>query len=854
MRHILPLLLFISYASLAQDDCNTALPVTDLTGVNCTQASPSTTNFLAAGNCEEGNLDTWFSFVAQGPTATITVTARLSNWGPEFLVVSSTTNNCANYILEACEDLGGGGPNGGNYNTISNTITGLVAGQTYWVVVSSHTDQTGGTIDVCIENPPAANPCLTNQDCSTPTTISLNAPGSGQACITDCNTGATPGPDFNGNNCYDLINETVWFSITTDANTVSLDIDLSSTDLTSPEFTLFQTTDCLNFTIFDCVEGTGGSATSAAIAVTPNTTYIIAVSDVNALTGNFQLCINQNAAPSGSCILNQDCSSPTPISLNPSGGSQVCVSDCNTQASPGPIFAGNNCYNLPNETVWFSVTTDASASSLQIDLTSSDLTAPEITVFTGNSCGGPYTIVDCIEGTSGAANILANVAGNTTYLIAISDVGGATGNFNICASQLPNLNACNTDNTLVATSTSLGSSLTGPFQPGEVVTFCYTINSYMTSTTNCNYLQGIVPEFGDCWDPVSFDANGMPTITTPLATVGVQSYSGGPPPPCNGDPAGTWSWYPAGSVDYNLNQANPMGLSAGDDVGAGWFFVTNYNSYEVENFGTLDCTNSFLDPDDNYGDNSFPACADLGGWQVCFQLQAKDFIQCTNGFTDCSVSIKTFADGEIGVWQNIGCVADQPTLMPASLICVLLSDDFESFYGRSNEDHNALRWEMSTLENTNMFSVERSADGTNWEMISNVSVDPNTLSYQFNDYAKTSMDYYRIKSIGDNNEIKVSNTINLRSSLSTQSGLISNIYPNPAQDNFVFEYTGQSIGKNILVSVINALGETVISRDVSIHSTNQKIRINTEDLSQGVYYVQVLHNGLKDIQLVSIQK
>ena len=143
MRHILPLLLFISSVSLAQDDCNTALPVTDLTGVNCTQAFPSTTNFLAAGNCEEGNLDTWFSFVAQGPTATITVTARLSNWGPEFLVVSSTTNNCSNYILEACEDLGGGGPNGGNYNTISNTITGLVAGQTYWVVVSSHTDQTG---------------------------------------------------------------------------------------------------------------------------------------------------------------------------------------------------------------------------------------------------------------------------------------------------------------------------------------------------------------------------------------------------------------------------------------------------------------------------------------------------------------------------------------------------------------------------------------------------------------------------------------------------------------------------------------------------------------------------------------
>ena len=96
-----------------------------------------------------------------------------------------------------------------------------------------------------------------------------------------------------------------------------------------------------------------------------------------------------------------------------------------------------------------------------------------------------------------------------------------------------------------------------------------------------------------------------------------------------------------------------MGLTTGDDVGAGWYFVTNYDSWEIINNGLWVCPNANLDPDDNYGDNDLTCPGDNTlTWQVCFQLQVRDNTACPLGLTDCSVSVKTFADGEIGVWND----------------------------------------------------------------------------------------------------------------------------------------------------------------------------------------------------------
>jgi len=362
------------------------------------------------------------------------------------------------------------------------------------------------------------------------------------------------------------------------------------------------------------------------------------------------------------CLDNQECTAPQVLALTTNV--QSCLTDCNTGASVGPDFTGNNCHDFLFPTVWYQFTPSANDATATIEITSSALSSPYFTVFTTTDCNN-FTIINCSQGSLGSVDNTVNVAGGTTYLIAVSDQNGATGNFDLCITLAPDNSACNTNSSLTVTNTSLGSPLTGPFQPGEQVTFCYNIVDWQQ--VNCNYLQGIVPSFGNCWDPVSFNAQGMPlNITQPLQAAGV--INGGIATfLCNGNPAGTWSWFPSGAVTYN-NIAGS--LPPNSPLPAGWFFLTSYNSASGA------CTPAPTDPDNSYGDANFPACGDNTlDWTVCFTLQARGVIACTNAQTDCSVSIKTYADGEIGTWNSVGCTADLSTSSPPAVLSCCVAVD-----------------------------------------------------------------------------------------------------------------------------------------------------------------------------------
>ncbi|MCF8415481.1 MAG: gliding motility-associated C-terminal domain-containing protein [Crocinitomicaceae bacterium] len=499
------------------NSCATSVPVTDLTGAICATATPSGVNTITPpAGCVDGIFDTWFSFVAQGGTATITVSETITGWRPEFIVASSSDNTCAGtFTAEQCYDQAG------NYTSISGTINGLTIGQTYWVIVSSNGNLSTGTISTCVNNPAVVLNCVDNDACIDAATITLNAPGGAAVCVADCNNGANPGLDFVGNVCEDSPNPTVWYEFTTSSNTATIDVSLSSFSWTNPEFTIYVGNSCTAWTTLDCVEGTGGAASSLAIPVSANTTYVIAVSDATGDQGNFDLCITQNADNS----------------------------------------------------------------------------------------------------------------------------------------------ACNTSDALVVSSTSMGSPLGGPYMPGEVVSFCYSITNW--TQFNCNYIGAVVPTFGSCWDPASFNAQGMPVnISTPLNVNGIiQPCPPGPPcaySACAGQPSGAWSWFTTGSATYNVNGY----YSAGAAMPAGWYFLSSYNP------ATGACTGDPTDPDFSFGDGNFPACGtNTFDYTLCFSLIAGPAGNCGIGATDCSVSIKTFADGEFGAWNNLGCTGDIPAVLPAGFVC-----------------------------------------------------------------------------------------------------------------------------------------------------------------------------------------
>lgn len=268
-----------------------------------------------------------------------------------------------------------------------------------------------------------------------------------------------------------------------------------------------------------------GTANVTTTGLTPGNTYYVIVSNPqNGTPGEFQICTETISPPLG-CTDNNDCLTAEVITLPVAGnpGTQTGITDCNTGASPGADGPGANCYDAPGPTVWYEFTTEVGAATVDISLTSGDMPNPIFTIWTDNCPITTYLTDGC--GLSSVTNL--TIAPNTTYYIAVTDGTNAEGTFNLCINQNIDLSLCNVDDVLVETGSSDPTTpVGGPYSPGEVVDFCYTINQYRKE--NCNWLQGIVPTFGDCWDPSSFDANGQPNVTSPLVTQGTS--------------AGTWSW------------------------------------------------------------------------------------------------------------------------------------------------------------------------------------------------------------------------------------------------------------------------------------------------------------------------
>jgi hypothetical protein len=254
-----------------------------------------------------------------------------------------------------------------------------------------------------------------------------------------------------------------------------------------------------------------------------------------------------------------------------------------------------------------------------------------------------------------------NVDPLTTYLIAISDVEGNEGSFELCATVL-NVEFCNNKDSIYVTNTSFGSPLHGPYRPGERVQFCYELLNW--NKLECNGFQGLIPTFGPGWDPLGFDLFGMPlqvdSMLSPLSN-------------------GFWAWYKIGDVRYNIS--NPInGFDGGQGMPAGWYYT---------NLGDIPPNDN---PDETTGDIT-TCLATPDKWKVCFTLPVLE--DCTTSL-DASVSMRTFSDGELGSRESLACVYDQAETFTASMICcsnpglglindiVICSEDTVIFIPQSN--------------------------------------------------------------------------------------------------------------------------------------------------------------------------
>jgi hypothetical protein len=404
------------------------------------------------------------------------------------------------------------------------------------------------------------------------------------------------------------------------------------------------------------------------------------------------LFLSAQSFPGDTCSLNDICETAIPFPLIFADQPYNCMNGCNLNAAPDPVV--NQCQMGDFPTVWYEVGFDTIVQVMNIDIRSDDFESPVISLFKSKTgCGSLETAfltnsnLSCVIGAQGIAKAIGTaIDTGYTYYIAVSSLNSIGGNFTICVSAIAKGSYCVLDREIVVTARSNGGPLEGPFEPGEKISVCMNVNQYTPVGNGCQWFQGIIPMFGNGWDPTSFDADDQPLNATinglPIGTNG------------NGIYGTTIDWFTdvgyhhdnprfkIGDFDgngrlelcngvYELNCTStginggccgPCWEDAGDILPPGWF------AYGIN--GSCMAPGPPISVD--WGDGN--SCGSvMGPWSFCFDLVTRSVPDCMGDSTkkDLSLGFNTFADGETGAWTGgeSVCSYDQPVKLTLKTQC-----------------------------------------------------------------------------------------------------------------------------------------------------------------------------------------
>ncbi len=353
--------------------------------------------------------------------------------------------------------------------------------------------------------------------------------------------------------------------------------------------------------------------------------------------------------------------------------------------------------------------------------------------------------------------------------------------------------------------------LKGPFHLGEVINFSHLIQFAVGAFdapygNSCQWLQGIIPSFGDAWD----------TETIPILNQG----------PSNAN------WLPQDSVDYNFDnnwlslfkyKNGRLGLKVEPDSGslkarnklpAGWWFTSN---------GSGNCTNDG-DPDNMWG---LPApCNSLQNISFNTSLKVReDLVDCDSANLD--FTLFAFGDGETGCWTNYSCRFPFPSVFKGSIICEPMAEVKGSNKAICNDsdaeidvtsETDSVEIYLTTIDNPRV-EGERFNDKFNKN---NVTFIDHLINYS--DTLQTVIYQFRAKKFGSNTlgplfelSVKVYPRIEISfPSYAVCDGDCTDLTPQPkgGDNNFVsYSWSNGKVSKVINVCPISATTYKVTATD-----------------------------------------
>ncbi len=199
----------------------------------------------------------------------------------------------------------------------------------------------------------------------------------------------------------------------------------------------------------------------------------------------------------------------------------------------------------------------------------------------------------------------------------------------------------------------------------------------------------------------------------------------------------------------------------------------------------------------------------------------------SNGVTYVEMdSIPSFSGGSGGV-----------ILVPNSTLPI----SWKSFTGETDNKVNYLKWITATEENTELFEVQRSADGINFETIGLVAAAGSSSSdklYNFDDNNPIiGVNYYRLRLVELDGTTEYSNVIALEVKGDKKPYIF---YPNPVTEVLTYQFTTEQEG-DVIVEVMDALGRVIKSENKNSVAGSNQLFIDMSNLVSGTYSIRVRH-------------
>ncbi|HCA06627.1 T9SS type A sorting domain-containing protein [Chryseobacterium sp.] len=419
----------------ANDECSGAATLTVNPDMSCGSVTSGTTfgatnSSVPVGTCSgTPDDDVWYAFTATGTAHTIWLknVVSVGSSSSTSLYAQVFTGGCGALVNKTCITS----------NTNYTALTGLTAGETYYVRVYNSNANTSTTIyantfSLCIGTLP---PPPANDDCANAVSLTVSGTGtctnpvSGSTYSATQSTGTTPTCAATG------INDDVWYSFTATAATHLVTVNYTD----NATATQVYSGSCGSFTAVSCTDGAFGNSNVLLQNLTAGQVYYVRVyssSSTTTIASSFSICITTPVAPA-----NDTCDTAIAI---PCGGTVEGNNALAANETLPTSTCGGTTTTASYKGVWYTVKAHA-AGPITISACGAEFDS-YLRVYSG-SCAA----LSCVSNTSGigyadggcpganlndSSTLTFNATAGTTYYVLLTGYTAARfGKYTISVTQ-----------------------------------------------------------------------------------------------------------------------------------------------------------------------------------------------------------------------------------------------------------------------------------------------------------------------------------------------------------------------------------------------------------------------------------